>query len=160
MSTSSMARTKKLTVSGMVIALYVVLMFATQNFAFGAFQLRVATALYSLTYIFPFLVLPLGIANSLSNVMGGMPVDIIGGFIVGIITAGSCHLIGKKKLPFGLVFLPIAFFPAFIVPLWLSPTINVPYWTLVLNLMVGQIGAGIIAVILIGVLKDKIKHIL
>lgn len=160
MNTNSLSKVKKLTLSGMVIAIYVVLMYTTQSFAFGAYQLRIATALYSLTYFFPFLVLPLGIANSLSNIMGGMPIDIIGGFIIGIITAGSNYLIGKKRLPYPLVALPISIFPAFIVPIWLSPTINVPYLALVASLLVGQIGAGIIAVILIAVLKDKIKYML
>lgn len=160
MNNHSVSKVKRLTLSGMVIALYVVLMYTTQSFAFGAYQIRIATALYSLTYFFPFLVLPLGIANGLSNIMGGMPIDILGGFIVGIITAGSNCLIGKKKSPYPLVALPIGIFPAFIVPIWLSPTINVPYLPLVLSLLVGQIGAGIIAILLIAVLKDKFKYML
>ncbi len=157
MDIKTMSSTKKLTISAMVIALYVVLMFATQNFAFGAYQFRVATALYSLAYFFPFLVLPLGIANLLSNIMGGMPIDMIGGLIVGLITAGSNCLLGKKKLPCVLVLIPITIFPSFIVPIWLTIYTGVPYAALVVNLLVGQFGAGIVGAILTGVLKSRIK---
>lgn len=159
MDTSTLSKTKKLTISAMVIAVYVVLMLATENFSFGAYQFRVATALYSLTYFFPFLVLPLGIANGLSNVMGGMPIDIIGGFAAGILTAGCNCLIGKKKWHFALVALPIALIPSLLVPIWLSFYTGIPYGALFVSLVVGQSGAGVVGAVLTGILKDKIKHI-
>ena len=60
-------KTRKLTISALCIALYVVVMMCTQSFAFGQYQIRIATALYALSAIFPFLVLPFGLANFLSN---------------------------------------------------------------------------------------------
>lgn len=154
----TLSRTKRLTISAMVIALYVVVMLATENFSFGAYQFRVATALYSLTYFFPFLVLPLGIANGLSNVMGGMPIDIIGGFAAGIVTAGLNALIGKKNWHFALTALPIALVPSLLVPIWLSFYTGVPYGVLFVSLVVGQSAAGVVGAIVVGVLRDKVKH--
>ena len=47
-------KTQKLTISAICIALYLVVMLCTQSFAFGQYQVRIATALYGLSYIFPF----------------------------------------------------------------------------------------------------------
>lgn len=63
----NMSKVQKLTVSAMVMALYVVVLYFTQSFSFGAYQIRIATALYALAYLFPFLVLPLGFANFIAN---------------------------------------------------------------------------------------------
>ena len=53
-----MSRVQKLTFSAMVMALYIVILYFTQSFSFGAYQIRIATSLYALSYLFPFLVLP------------------------------------------------------------------------------------------------------
>lgn len=45
--------TEKLTISALVIALYAAVMLSTQSFAFGQYQIRIATALYSLSALFP-----------------------------------------------------------------------------------------------------------
>ena len=96
----NISKTQKLTVSAIVIAIYVVTMFFTQSFAFGAVQVRIATTLYSLAYLCPFLVLPLGLSNIISNmVLGGLGIfDILGGFIVGVITSYLIYLVKKYKL--------------------------------------------------------------
>ena len=52
-----MSRVQKLTFSAMVMALYIVILYFTQSFSFGAYQIRIATSLYALSYLFPFLVL-------------------------------------------------------------------------------------------------------
>ena len=120
--------TKRLTLSALVIALYVVIMFCTQSFAFGQFQIRIATTIYSLSYIFPFLVLPLGIANIISNtIMGGLGVlDMLGGGLVGITTSFLIVLIRKYKLNINLAAIPIIFVPSLIgsCSLKLYPVIN------------------------------------
>ena len=54
------SKTQKLTISAMVMALYIVVLYFTQSFSFGAYQIRIATTLYALSYFCPFLVLPLG----------------------------------------------------------------------------------------------------
>jgi len=69
----NLSPTKKLTISGMVISLYVVIMFLTQSFAFGQYQIRIATSLYALSAIFPFHIVQLGLSNLLRNtLMGGL----------------------------------------------------------------------------------------
>ena len=63
MENQTFTNVRKLTTSGIVIALYVVILFMTQSFSFGAYQIRIVTSLYALSYLFPFLVIPLGLAN-------------------------------------------------------------------------------------------------
>ena len=90
-------QTQKLTIAGICIALYIAVMMCTQTFAFGQYQVRIATAMYGLSAIFPFLIVPFGIANVISNtIMGGLgPLDMIGGGIVGIVTS-SVIVLAKK----------------------------------------------------------------
>ena len=155
MNGKNMTSTQKLTFSGAVIALYIVVMYLTQSFAFGQYQVRIATALYATAYLFPFLVVPLGLSNLLANmVMGGLGFfDIVGGGVVGILTAGCCALLGKKKLSPWLVVLPITLIPALGVSLWLSGIIGVPYWALAGSLLIGQFISGIAGALLVIALK-------
>lgn len=136
-----MTSSKRLAYSGVVMALYIATVFATQSFSFGQYQIRIATALYALAFHFPFLVVPLALANMLSNLlMGGLGVfDIIGGFVIGIITSGSIVLLKKVSKRALVVVLPIALAPSFVVPIWLSMILEVPYLALVLSLLVGQV---------------------
>lgn len=140
----------KLSVSGVVIALYCVIMYFTQSISFGPYQIRIATSLYSLAYIYPFLVLPLGVANFLSNMLGGFGiVDMLGGCVVGIITAFLITLIRRYKLPKWISAVPIVFIPGTIVPIWLSIFTSLPYGILVLSLCIGQIVPSILGVVII-----------
>jgi len=134
-------------------------MFATQHFAFGAYQIRIATALYSLSYIFPFLIFPLGLANGLGNFMGGLGVfDVAGGFIAGIITGGGVYFIRRAKLP-GLLIIPVIILgPALIVPVWLSYLIGVPYHILVISLSIGQIIPAFVGYILVKMLEKHMER--
>ena len=63
----NMSKAQKLTFSAMIMALYIVVLYFTQSFSFGAYQIRIATSLYGLSYLFPFLVLPLGFANFIAG---------------------------------------------------------------------------------------------
>ena len=123
------------------MALYIAVMFVTQSFAFGQFQIRIATGIYALAFHWPFLVLPLALANMLCNFfMGGLGIiDMVGGFIIGLITAGAIAILGRTSVPAWVAVLPIAIFPAFIVPIWLSVLLNIPYIILCFSLVVGQI---------------------
>lgn len=154
----TMSKTRKLTISAIVIALYVVIMVITQSFAFGAVQIRLATSLYALSYIFPFLVLPLGLSNLLSNMLlGGLSIfDIVGGGLVGILTALLVYGVRKYKLNTYLTILPIIFIPGLIVPIWLSMILHVPYSSLAISLCLGQVIPAILGSILINLLKNKI----
>lgn len=152
--------TKRLTISALVIALYVVIMFCTQSFAFGQFQIRIATTMYALAYIFPFLVLPLGVANILSNtIMGGLGVlDMLGGGLVGIITALFIVLIKKYKLNINLVIFPIILVPGLGVATWLSYLLGIPYLAMAFSLCVGQVIPALLGVAILKMLNDKIKE--
>ena len=151
MDMKNLNNTQKLTVSGAVMALYIVVMVFTQSFAFGQYQVRIATALYGCAYLFPFLVAPLGLSNLLANmVMGGLGLfDIVGGGLVGLATAGCCALLGRKRITAWSVIAPIALIPALGVSLWLSGLIGVPYAALAGSLLVGQTISGIVGALLV-----------
>ena len=150
---------KKLAISGIVMAMYVVIIFLTQSFAFGQYQIRIATGLYSLAAIYPFLILPLGLANSLSNFLfGGLgPLDVIGGFVAGILTSACCYWL--KKINVLLVAIPILLIPSLLVPIWLSYLLKVPYGILVLSVGIGQIIPAIAGVLLAGSLEKPLSKI-
>lgn len=156
---NNITNVKKLAISGIIIALYVVIMFLTQNFAFGQYQVRIATSIYALAGSFPFLIFPLGIANFLSNtLLGGLgPLDMLGGFVVGILTASACYLL--KKINVYLVSLPILLIPTLLVPIWLSYLLKLPYGMLVLSVGVGQIIPSIVGVLLIKYLEKPLSKI-
>lgn len=154
----NVSKTKKLAVSGIVIALYVVIMVVTQSFAFGPIQVRIATTLYALAYIYPFLVLPLGLSNVLSNMLlGGLGIpDIVGGGLVGIITSLLVYSIRRYKINSMLIVLPIIFIPGLIVPIWLSQLLNIPYRPLAISLCLGQVIPAVLGATLVKPLKDKL----
>jgi len=141
----------KLAMSGLVIALYVTVMYVTQNFAFGQFQIRIATALYSLSYLYPFLVLPLAFSNFLSNtLMGGLGIlDMVGGLVVGLLTSGSILLIRKLNWNVWLTALPILLFPGLLVPLWLSYLLHIPYFVLAPSVLIGQSVPAVVGALLL-----------
>lgn len=145
----------KLTISGIYIALFLTVMLCTQSFAFGQYQIRIATALYGLSAIFPFLIIPSCVANVLSNtLMGGLGIlDIVGGGIVGLLTT-SIIVFGKKQ-HWGnwIVLLAITFVPGLLVPLWLSILLQIPYWVLASSILVGQAICGVSGMLLVGALE-------
>ena len=139
------------------MAVYIIIMYLTQSFSFGQYQVRVATALYGTAYLFPFLTVPLGLSNLLANLlMGGLGVfDIVGGGLVGLLTAGCCALAGKGGPPEWTVLIPIALIPALGVSVWLSRLIGIPYTALAGSLLVGQLICGAISVVLV----HKLHHL-
>jgi len=154
-----MSKTKMICISGVVMAMYIVIMFATQGFAFGAYQIRIATALYALSYPLPFLVLPLALANMLANAMGPMGIwDMLGGFVIGLITSGGVYLVRRFHWPMILVIPVIILAPAFIVPIWLSYILGVPYFMLVISLAIGQTLPAIVGYLLIKILSNHVKR--
>lgn len=151
--------TKKLTISAVVMAVYVVIMLLTQSVAFGQYQVRVATSLYALAAIHPFLIIPLGIVNQLSNtLMGGLgPLDMVGGLIVGLLTAASCYYL--RRFHIVLVGLPILILPTLLVPIWLSYILGIPYGLLVVSVGVGQILPAILGVFLVKYLEKPLSQL-
>ena len=151
--------TQKLCVSGLVMALYIVVMYLTRTFAFDQYQIRIATSIYALAAIFPFLIVPMGVSNMLSNIlMGGFGIpDALGGLAVGLITGAAIYLIRKFRLNEWLIALPIILFPGLIVPIWLSYFLKMPYSVLAAGLLIGQIIPGIVGVLLVKQLRNKIR---
>lgn len=151
----NMSKVQKLTVSAMVMALYVVVLYFTQSFSFGAYQIRIATALYALAYLFPFLVLPLGFANFIANFLfGGLGLlDWFGGCFVGIIVTAIIVLIRRKGWNRWLMILPIILVPGLGVPSYLSYLLHVPYSVLATSLCIGQSVPAVCGVVLVNVLQ-------
>ena len=151
----NMSKVQKLTVSAMVMALYVVVLYFTQSFSFGAYQIRIATALYALAYLFPFLVLPLGFANFIANFLfGGLGLlDWFGGCFVGIIVTAIIVLIRRKGWSRWLMILPIILVPGLGVPSYLSYLRHVPYSVLATSLCIGQSVPAVCGVVLVNVLQ-------
>ena len=150
--------TQRLTISAISIAMYLALMIGTQGFAFGQYQVRIATALYGLSAIFPFTIPAFSIANFVSNtVMGGFGlVDSIGGAIVGLLTTGLIVLAKRQGLGNWVLIPIITFVPGLIVPIWLTYFLPVPYWVLVSSLVVGQFGCGGVSYFLINALEKVV----
>ena len=151
----NMSKVQKLTVSAMVMALYVVVLYFTQSFSFGAYQIRIATALYALAYLFPFLVLPLGFANFIANFLfGGLGLlDWFGDCFVGIIVTAIIVLIRRKGWSRWLMILPIILVPGLGVPSYLSYLLHVPYSVLATSLCIGQSVPAVCGVVLVNVLQ-------
>ncbi|GHV16890.1 hypothetical protein FACS189425_02030 [Clostridia bacterium] len=151
--------TRKLAISGIFMALYILIMYFTQSFAFGEYQIRIATSLYALTAIFPFLILPMGLANMLSNtLMGGLGFfDIFGGLAAGLITSTLVWLISKYKLSDFLIAIPIVFAVGLIIPIWLSVILHIPYWALAVSLCVGQVVPAIVGVLLVKMMRKRME---
>ena len=155
----NMSKVQKLTVSAMVMALYVVVLYFTQSFSFGAYQIRIATALYALAYLFPFLVLPLGFANFIANFLfGGLGLlDWFGGCFVGIIVTAIIVLIRRKGWSRWLMILPIILVPGLGVPSYLSYLLHVPYSVLATSLCIGQSVPAVCGVVLVNVLQRALS---
>ncbi|MDO5338000.1 MAG: QueT transporter family protein [Eubacteriales bacterium] len=155
MVVKDMSRVQKLTFSAMVIALYVTVLYFTQSFSFGAYQIRIATSLYALSYLFPFLVLPLGLANFIANMLfGGLGLlDMFGGCLVGMITAALIVGIRRRNWNRWLMILPIILVPGLLVSTWLSYLLKVPYPPLALSLCIGQAIPAVCGVLLVQVLE-------
>lgn len=146
-----MKKSEKVALSGLVISVYIVFVYLTQFLSFGQYQIRLATGLYSLAYFFPHLCFPLGLANMLSNILfGGDVVNGMFGFIAGILTTYTIVLFKKITTQKSVLVIPIAIIPSLIIPIWLSYTLDVPYYILVGSLLFGQtisaytIGLGIL----------------
>lgn len=159
MNFEKLTKTQKLTISGMVMALYIVILYATQSFSFGAYQIRIATMLYGLGYYCPFLILPLGIANFISNLLfGGLGIaDMLGGCIVGMVTTFFVSRVRILRLPIWTAALPIIAVPGLGVSSYLSVLLGIPYPALALSLCIGQSVPAVCSVIMIQMYEKYMK---
>ena len=152
-----LANTKRMTVAAMVMALYIVILYVTQGISFGPYQIRIATSLYALAFVYPFLVVPLGLANFIANFLfGGLGfIDMIGGCFVGMATTWLIVQIRRRQYSPWLAALPIWWVPALCVSGWLSYLLDLPYAVLVSSLAVGQLPPAICGVLLIQALSHR-----
>ena len=151
----NMNHVQKMTFSAMVVALYIVILAATSSFSFGAYQIRIATSLYALSYFFPFLVVPLGLANFISNMLfGGFGiVDMLGGCIVGMATTACIVFIRRRELNDVLVAVPIVLVPGLGVATYLSYFLAMPYPVMASGLCIGQLIPAIVGVVMVRALR-------
>ena len=151
----------KLTLSGLVIALYIVFMYVTQFISFGQYQVRLVTGLYGLAYEFPFLCVPLGIANMLSNILfAGDIVNGLFGFLAGVTTTRCICVLKKFTANKLILVLPNAIMPSLIIPIWLSFSLNIPYYLLVLSLFIGQAISAYTCGIIVIKISERLKSYL
>ena len=152
--------TRKLAFSALVMALYVAVMAVSAGFAFGQYQVRIATALYALAGVFPFLTVPLGLANFLSNaLLGGLgPLDMLGGVTVGLLTAGTIAACRRTRFAVPAAFGAITLIPGLGVPVWLSYLLGLPYGVLAVSLLVGQAVCGVAGALLLSALRRRFSN--
>ena len=144
----NLTKTQKLTISALCMALYLVVMMCTQSFAFGQYQVRIATALYGLSAIFPFLIIPFGLVNVLANTL-----DMLGCGLVGIMTSLTIVYAKRHDLGNWAVMLAITLIPGLGVPVWLSVLLDLPYWLLASTVLVGQFISGVVGMVLVTALE-------
>ncbi len=151
----NLSRTQQLTIAALCMALYLVVMICTQSFAFGQYQVRIATALYGLSAVFPFLVIPFVLANVIANtLMGGLgPLDMLGGGLVAFMTCLTIVCVKRCHLGNWAIMLAITLIPGLGVPVWLSLLLELPYWLLVSTILVGQLISGIVGMVLVTALE-------
>ncbi len=147
-------RCQRLIFSAMCMALYIVLMAVTQSFAFGPYQIRIATAVYGFCALYPFLMVPLSLANVISNcLLGGLGIlDMVGGFCAGMVTTGAIVLGKKYGLGNWIIWAAVTLAPGLMVPMWLCVIFDVPYWILAGSLLVGQCVCGVVSMIWVSAL--------
>ena len=128
--------TQKLVLSAIMMALYIAILFVSQAISFGAVQMR--------------------LANAIANSFGGLGlIDVVGGFCASFLTTGSIYLIRKAKLSSWFIILPILLVPALVVPIWLSALLKLPYFALVINLLLGQLVPAILGAVLVQELAKR-----
>ena len=118
-----LANTKRMTISSMVIALYVVLLYVTHGrFLWSLFKSESPQPCMHWLSCSPFLVVPMGIANFAANFLfGGLGLlDMAGGCLVGWLTTWLIVQVRLRGWNVWLAALPIWWVPSLGVSLWLS----------------------------------------
>ena len=131
---------KKLTVSGIMMAVYVVMTVIFGVFSYGPIQVRFAAGLYTLAAPMPFLIVPLSLATSIANLFGGYGLpDAIGGFVATAAACYGCYLFRNRGL---LVPLAIPLFSAPILAAYLHILFNLPILVTFASIFTGQLIAA------------------
>jgi len=128
--------TKQIAFAGVISALYVVLTVMFAPISYGPIQVRFAAGLCTLASVHPYLILPLGFATALANVMGGYGAwDIGGGAVATMAACTGCYLLRRWKY---LVPMAIPVCSAPILAAYLHILFGLPFIWTVLYIAVGQ----------------------
>ena len=93
-----MKNTKDLALASIISALYIIITISFGAFSYGPIQVRFAAGLCTLAGPYPFLILPLGIATGLANIMGGYGlVDVGGGAVATMAACAGCYLLRRWR---------------------------------------------------------------
>ena len=133
-----MKKVKFITHAAFIAALYVVLVFALQPYAFGVGQIRVAEALTILPMFTTAAIPGLGIGCLIANLIGGAHIiDVIFGSLTTLVAAYLSYRLRKKRW---LVPIPPVVLNAFIIPIFLRYLYGLPdaYYIMVLLVGAGQ----------------------
>jgi len=122
--------------AAVIAAVYVVLTTALQSISFGPIQFRVAEALTVLPFAdaaaIPGVALGCLFAN-LSSPLG--LVDILGGSFITLVSAFLTYKAPNRYM----ALLPPILLNALGVPVYLAPTVGLPYWPVALQVGLGQL---------------------
>lgn len=124
-----MTKTRMLTTSAVLAALYVLIALGLPATALANY--RLSTALYALAAWNPSLIPGLAIGNALAGLPQG-PIDMLMGAVVGLATAWACSKLGR------LAPVAVLVIPTVLVPTWLSWMFGAPYLVVMLSLLKGQ----------------------
>lgn len=89
---------KKLTITGIVAAMYVAITIMLSGLSYGGIQFRIAEALMLLCFYRKEYCYALSIGCFISNMFSPMPIDMVVGTSATILAAISIYLIGKSKI--------------------------------------------------------------
>ncbi len=142
--------TRSLCVSAVIAALYAALTLLLAPFSYGPIQLRLSEALTLLPIILPQAIPGLFVGCLIANLYTGMITDIIFGSLATLIAAIGTYLLRKK--PILAAACPVVS-NGVIVGLVLSLTSNWPIPLTMLQVAIGEIGAVLIGLVILGAMK-------
>lgn len=143
-----MTLARRLAQSGLVVGLYVATT-ALNPASSGAIQVRLSTGLYCLAAFRPDLIPALALGNALANLLVGQgAVDAALGLVVGLLTSTAAYLAGRTGRVW-LIPVPVALVVPPVVATWLSLLLRLPYWTMLVSLLAGQVIAAATAGVLV-----------
>lgn len=151
--------TKKITRSGLIAGIYIILVFlqllpgVTSGLIFGPVQLRIAEGLTILPFFDTAAIPGLFVGCLLSNLIiapysGFGYIDVIGGSLVTLLAA---YFSSKMKNKY-LAMLPPIILNALIVSIWVSYFSNIPYLLVALGVGIGEA----VSVLLFGTIVSKV----
>ena len=154
-------KTRYLTQSGIIAAIYVVLLFMFEPISFSDVQMRIAEALTILPFFTPAAIPGLTIGCFIGNFLSGAAaLDVIFGTIATFIGAVFSYKLRKYKF---LVPLPPILSNTIIIPWVLKIAYGmteVPIYIMMLTVGIGEIiSCGLFGLILLFAL-DKVKHVI